>query len=57
MQNTEKYFFLVQNNISKSTGGEKVISIETKIEEVVKMDNNIINFFNKEKIDFCCSLK
>ncbi|WP_297281955.1 DUF542 domain-containing protein [uncultured Anaerococcus sp.] len=32
-----------------------MIGIGTKIEEVVKMDNNIINFFNKEKIDFCCN--
>ena len=30
-----------------------MIGIDTKIEDLVKTDTNIIDFFNKEKIDFC----
>lgn len=29
--------------------------INTKIEDIVKTDNSMIDFFNKEKIDFCCN--
>ncbi|WP_105300368.1 DUF542 domain-containing protein [Anaerococcus marasmi] len=32
-----------------------MIGIKTKIEDVVKTDNSMIDFFNKEKIDFCCN--
>ncbi|MDO5047762.1 MAG: DUF542 domain-containing protein [Anaerococcus sp.] len=31
-----------------------MISIDTKIEEIVKLDNKMMEFFNQEKIDFCC---
>ncbi|MDO5041453.1 MAG: DUF542 domain-containing protein [Peptoniphilus sp.] len=31
-----------------------MISINTKIEEIVKMDNKMMDFFNEQKIDFCC---
>lgn len=32
-----------------------MIVINTKIEDIVKTDNSMIDFFNKEKIDFCCN--
>lgn len=32
-----------------------MIGIHTKIEDLVKVDTNMIGFFNKEKIDFCCN--
>lgn len=32
-----------------------MIGINTKIEDIVKTDNSMIDFFNKEKIDFCCN--
>lgn len=32
-----------------------MIGTNTKIEDIVKIDNNMIDFFNKEKIDFCCN--
>lgn len=32
-----------------------MIGINTKIEDLVKADTNMIDFFNKEKIDFCCN--
>lgn len=32
-----------------------MIGIHTKIEDLVKADTNMIVFFNKEKIDFCCN--
>lgn len=32
-----------------------MINIHTKIEDLVKADTNMISFFNKEKIDFCCN--
>ena len=32
-----------------------MIGIHTKIEDLVKTDTNMIDFFNKEKIDFCCN--
>ena len=32
-----------------------MIGIHTKIEDLVKADTNMIDFFNKEKIDFCCN--
>ena len=32
-----------------------MIGIDTKIEDLVKTDTNMIDFFNKEKIDFCCN--
>lgn len=32
-----------------------MIDIHTKIEDLVKADTNMIDFFNKEKIDFCCN--
>lgn len=32
-----------------------MIGIHTKIEDLVKADTNMIGFFNKEKIDFCCN--
>ena len=32
-----------------------MIGIDTKIEDLVKADTDMIGFFNKEKIDFCCN--
>lgn len=32
-----------------------MINIKTKIEDIVKLDNGIMEFFNSEKIDFCCN--
>lgn len=32
-----------------------MIGIHTKIEDLVKVDTNMIGFFNKENIDFCCN--
>ncbi|MCD1146538.1 DUF542 domain-containing protein [Peptoniphilus sp. KCTC 25270] len=32
-----------------------MINTNTKIEDIVKLDNAIMDFFNKEKIDFCCN--
>ena len=32
-----------------------MIGIHTKIEDLVKVDTNMIDFFNKENIDFCCN--
>lgn len=32
-----------------------MININTKIEDIVKLDNAIMEFFNSEKIDFCCN--
>lgn len=32
-----------------------MININTKIEDIVKLDNTIMEFFNKERIDFCCN--
>lgn len=32
-----------------------MIGIDTKIEEIVKTDNKMMDFFNKEKIDYCCN--
>lgn len=32
-----------------------MININTKIEDIVKIDYSIMEFFNKEKIDFCCN--
>ena len=32
-----------------------MIGTNTKIEDIVKIDSNMIDFFNKEKIDFCCN--
>lgn len=31
-----------------------MISVNTRIEEIVKMDNKMMDFFNEKKIDFCC---
>ena len=32
-----------------------MINKNTKIEEIVKMDNKMMEFFNNEKIDYCCN--
>lgn len=32
-----------------------MININTKIEDIVKIDNAIMEFFNRERIDFCCN--
>ncbi|MDO5027630.1 MAG: DUF542 domain-containing protein [Bacillota bacterium] len=31
-----------------------MINIDTRIEEIVKIDNKMMDFFNDQKIDFCC---
>lgn len=32
-----------------------MINTKTKIEDIVKIDSGMMEFFNKEKIDFCCN--
>lgn len=32
-----------------------MINTKTKIEDIVKIDSSMMDFFNKEKIDFCCN--
>ena len=32
-----------------------MINTKTKIEDIVKIDSSMMEFFNKEKIDFCCN--
>lgn len=32
-----------------------MINTNTKIEDIVKIDSKMMDFFNKEKIDFCCN--
>ena len=32
-----------------------MINTKTKIEDIVKIDNKMMEFFNQEKIDFCCN--
>lgn len=32
-----------------------MIDLNTKIEDIVKMDNKMVSFFNEEKIDYCCN--
>lgn len=31
-----------------------MLNLKTKLEDIVKEDNRIINFFNDERIDYCC---
>lgn len=32
-----------------------MINTKTKIEDIVKIDSGMMDFFNREKIDFCCN--
>lgn len=36
-------------------GGFDMITLNTKIEDIVKIDDRLMNFFNDNRIDFCCN--